>query len=66
MQGTRTRAWTHTTPLVKRRPSVAPAGCPRMHAAASYSPAVLVRRAPHGFCAGGQRSRIRLVEAPTS
>lgn len=50
MQGTRTRAWTHTTPP-ERRPSVAPVGLPRMHATASHTPMVLTRRARDSFCA---------------
>lgn len=64
MQGTRTRAWTHTTPPSQRRSHVAPVGCPRMPAA-SLSPAVPFRRARHNFCAEGRRSQIRLVEAAT-
>lgn len=65
MQGTRTRTWTHTTPPLQRRLSVAPVGCPRMRTGASHTPAAVFRQARHSFCAEGQRSQIRLVEAST-
>jgi hypothetical protein len=68
MQGTRTRTRSHATPPLKRRKSVAPAGCSAFQQLLCVQPASgrLASAGRSSFRAGGQHGRLSALEARSS